>query len=295
MGHLHCLNVADGSVVWSKNFPADFGAVTPIWGFSGHPVIHKDNVICLVGGKDSLYVAFDKKSGEVKWKTLNAKEPGYSSPVVREVHGKPQLLVWYPNEVAGLDPDTGKKLWAYPCEPKYAMTIMAPQLHGDELFAGGIGFAGVNLKLKADGAELAWKGDRNNAVYPVNATPLIHDGIIYGCDQPGAFRAVELKSGKRLWSSMLPVTGQDIAETNVGSGTAFAVRNGDKYFLFGETGHLIIAKLTPEKYEELGRAKLVEPTGEAFGRKVVWTHPAFANGKVFVRNDKEIAVYSLAK
>ena len=78
-------------------------------------------------------------------------------------------------------------------------------------------------------------------------------------------------------------------------GTAFAVRNGEHFYLFNESGHLIIAKLSPEKYEELGRAKLIEPTGEAFGRKVVWSHPAFADKKIFVRNDKEIAAFDLAK
>lgn len=79
-----------------------------------------------------------------------------------------------------------------------------------------------------------------------------------------------------------------------GSGTAFVVKNGDHYYLFAETGDLVIAKLSAKGYEEVSRAKLVEPTGAVFGRKVVWSHPAFANKCVFVRNDKEIACFSLA-
>jgi hypothetical protein len=77
-------------------------------------------------------------------------------------------------------------------------------------------------------------------------------------------------------------------------GTAFAVKNADRYFLFSETGDLIIARLTPEKYEEVSRANLLEPTGESFGRKVVWSHPAFADKKVFARNDKELVCFDLA-
>jgi hypothetical protein len=72
------------------------------------------------------------------------------------------------------------------------------------------------------------------------------------------------------------------------------VNNGDRYFLFSETGHLIVAKLAPSGYEEISRAKILEPTGAAFGRKVVWSHPAYANQCGYFRNDDEIVCISLA-
>ena len=75
---------------------------------------------------------------------------------------------------------------------------------------------------------------------------------------------------------------------------AFVVKNGGRYFLFNEKGDLIIAKLTPEKYEELGRAHLLEPTNTDPGRPVVWSHPAFANRCVYARNDREIICVSVA-
>ena len=111
------------------------------------------------------------------------------------------------------------------------------------------------------------------------------------------FCAVELNTGKKLWFSFKPVIGKDEPEDykNAGSGTAFTVKNGDRFFLFAETGHLIIAKLSPKGYEEISRTKILEPTNAAFGRKVVWSHPAFANKCVYARNDKEIVCVSLAK
>ena len=45
----------------------------------------------------------------------------------------------------------------------------------------------------------------------------------------------------------------------------------------------------------MSRCKLIEPTGAAFGRKIVWSHPAFADKCVFARNDKELICVSLAK
>jgi outer membrane protein assembly factor BamB len=73
------------------------------------------------------------------------------------------------------------------------------------------------------------------------------------------------------------------------------VKNGDRFFLFAETGHLIVARLSPRGYEEVSRAKVVEPTGAAFNRHVVWSHPAFAEKCAFIRNDKEIVCVSLAE
>ena len=80
-------------------------------------------------------------------------------------------------------------------------------------------------------------------------------------------------------------------------GNAFLVKHtpSDRFFLFNELGDLIIAKLSPEGYEPIDKAHLIEPTGKAMNRKVVWSHPAFANRNVLVRNDKEIVSFSLAE
>ena len=103
--------------------------------------------------------------------------------------------------------------------------------------------------------------------------------------------AVDLKTGKRLWSTFAPTTG----ERRAAHGTAFIVKHGDRFFLFSETGDLVIAKLSRERYEEVSRAHLLEPTSEAFGRDVVWSHPAFAQRNMYARNDKELICVSLAK
>ena len=66
------------------------------------------------------------------------------------------------------------------------------------------------------------------------------------------------------------------------------MKNGTRFFLSNEKGDLIIARLSPKGYEEISRAHLLEPTNTAAGRDVVWSHPAFANRRIFARNDKEI-------
>ena len=74
---------------------------------------------------------------------------------------------------------------------------------------------------------------------------------------------------------------------------AFLIKNGRRFFLFNEKGDLILAKLTPAGYREISRSHLLEPTNSDPGRAVVWSHPAFANGSLYARNDKEIICVSL--
>jgi outer membrane protein assembly factor BamB len=305
MGDLICLDVTDGKVIWSKNFPKDYQAKVPTWGFCSHPLVYKDLVICIVGGDGSVAVAFDKDTGKEKWKALSAKEPGYSSATPITFGGKDQVVIWHAQAINGLDPLTGQLLWSIGLEPAFGMAIMSPRQVGDKLFAAGIGGAGVVLRLKGEKVIPIWQEvmiqgkemvPKSRGLYPVNMTPFVEGGIIYGVDQPGMLRAVELDTGKKLWFTFKPVIGKEEAEdySAAKSGTTFIVKNGDRFFLFSETGDLIIAKLTARGYEEISRAKLLEPTGVAFARKIVWSHPAYANKCGFFRNDKEIICVSLA-
>lgn len=121
----------------------------------------------------------------------------------------------------------------------------------------------------------------------LNVQPILHGGVLYGYDDSGLV-AVELPSGKRLWDTNGPLPGDP-----KGPDTAFIVRNGDRFFLLAETGELVIGKMTPKGDEEVSRAKLLDQTGAAFGRKVVWCAPA--DKKAYIRNDKEIVCIDLAK
>jgi len=295
-GNLTCLDANTGSRVWTKELKKEYKTEAPIWGFCSHPLIDGNKVICGVGGEGSVLVAFDKKTGKELWKAVTAKEQGYCPPAIYTIGKTRQLIHWNPEHITSLDPETGKEYWSEKLKPNYEMSIMSPRLEGNQLFAGGIGpvSACFDLDTEKPAAKLAWKGDNKSSVAPVNSTPIIENGYIYGIDQPGQLRCVEMKTGKRIWDSLLPVTGKKDGRP-ANSGTAFLVKNGDKFFLFSEMGDLIIAKLSPSGYEELSRAHILEPTNECFNRPVVWSHPAFADKCCFARNDKEIVCVSLGK
>jgi outer membrane protein assembly factor BamB len=293
-GNLLCLNAADGRVVWSKELTKEYAVETPIWGFSGHPLVDGELLYCLVGGQGSVAVAFDKQTGREAWRALSASEPGYCPPTMIEHAGVKQLLIWHPEALNSLNPRTGDVYWSTPLRPNYGMSITAPRKRGSYLYASGIG--GVAALFRLDdtkpAAEVIWRGDAKSAIYSANSTPFIHDGVIYGADcQLGALMAASLEDGKRLWDTFQPTTGGDRRASH---GTAFLVKHEDRFFLFSETGDLILARLSPQGYEELNRFHVLQPTNDTFGRDVVWSHPAFAERSVFARNDKELVCVDLS-
>ncbi len=293
-GNLWCLDARTGCVRWSRDFVADYGARTPLWGVSAHPLVDGDKVFCVVGGEGSAAVAFDKYTGREVWRALSAAEQGYCPPTMIEHAGMRQLVIWHGEAINGLNPESGEVYWSVPLKPSYGMAIAAPRELGPYLFASGYGRVGVLLKLSADrpAVDIVWRGEPTRAVYSANATPFLLDGTIYGCDiSTGALMAARLEDGRRLWQTVAPTMG---AARRGRYGTAFLVRHKDRFFLFSETGELILARLSPDGYEELDRTQVLEPTNRVFRRRLVWSHPAFADRSIFARNDEELVRLSLA-
>jgi outer membrane protein assembly factor BamB len=308
MGDLYCLDAKGGKVVWSKNFPKEYGARVPLWAFSASPLLDGDKLICLVGGKGSVAVAFHKDTGKELWRalSLDGAELGYCPPMIFTVGGKRQLIVWHPEAVNGLDPETGNVYWSEPFEVRSNLTIPTPRLAGDKLFLTSF-YNGCRLYEVTGGDKPAarevyrsrGRGERPNQtdmLHAIMCTPFIKDGYVYGVCSYGELRCLRLADGKRLWSDR---TATGAGKDEVRWANAFLVAQGERFFLFNEKGDLVIARLTPKGYEEIDRAHLLDPTGQLGGfgtpRKVVWTHPAFANKAVYARNDKEIVCVSLAK
>ncbi len=298
-GHLFCFDAETGKVIWSKHFATDFGTKTPVWGFSSNPILDGDKLIVFVGGKGSTAMAFHKDTGKELWRSLDSETehgPGYSSPIIIEAGGKRQLIVWHPAGLSSLDPETGKPYWTQPMTLQSGMSISTPRLSGDELFVSAFYNGSMLLKLddKEPTSSVLWRRHGQNerltdALHCVISTPVIDNGHIYGVCSYGELRCLDLKNGDRKWETFAATSGKSARW-----GSAFITKNGDRYILFNEQGDLILADLTPKGYHEISRAHLLDPTGPAQRRDVVWVHPAFAHKNVYVRNDKELTSVSLA-
>ncbi len=323
MGDLLCLDAEKGTVLWQKNLPAEYGATVPMWGYSAHPLLDGDKLITLAGGKGSVVVALDKDTGKEKWRALSmAKNPsppnheiGYCPPVIFQVGKARQLIVWDSEAAHGLDPETGAEYWSVPIDTKASMTIPTPRLAGDKLFLTS--FYGGSTLIKLDpsdpkSATVVWRSklkrgaeempQNTDKLHCVMSTPFIKDGYIYGVCSYGQLRCIRLDTGERVWEDLRATsdsrdpTAKDPSakKANERWGNAFLVPNGDRVILANEKGSLILARLGPEGYDEIDRIHFLKATGNAMGRKVVWSHPAFANRCMYARNDDQIVCVSLA-
>lgn len=295
-GDLRCLKADDGELVWQKNFKQDFGAEVPLWGFAAHPLVDGDLLYTMVGGFQQCVVAFDRLTGDVAWQALS-DEAGYCPLSIIKAGGQRQLIAYHPTGVTSLNPEDGSEYWAVPIQPDYQMSIARPMVDGELMYASGIKSAAVMIKLDSEKpfAEELWRGKPKTALFSGNATPLFVDGVLYGSDgMVGSLIAVDSTDGERIWSTFEPIRPDE--KRMLKHGTAFVTRIGetDRYFLFGETGDLMMARMTREKFESLGRFHVLEPTESAFGRSVVWSHPAYANRTAYFRNDQELVAVDLS-
>jgi outer membrane protein assembly factor BamB len=294
-GDMYCLDAQKGNVLWKKNFVKDYQTRLPTWGMAASPVVYGDQLIALVGGKDALVVSFDKATGKELWRALNDPQVGYAPPRIFTFGDTEQLIIWHPSAVTSLDPADGTKNWNVPFRVQMGLCVPSPQQAGNRLFVTAFYDGPLMLDVSPDGrsAKIAWKGSSNSesdtdGLHSIMPTPIVTPDHIYGVCSYGQLRGLDAKTGRRLWETF-EATGHDRWWN------AFLIPHGDRVFLHNEQGDLIIARLSPEGYQEQSRAKLVAPTRPVNRRMTIWSHPAFAMKSVFARNDKELVRVDLSK
>ncbi len=294
-GDLICFQADSGAIVWQTDFSDAYNAETPLWGHSAAPLVYRDSLICLVGGTGSLVVAFERTTGKEQWRSLTAKETGYCPPTIVHAGGVDQLLIWDPAMLHSMNPLGGNEYWKHPLKPGYGMSILPPIVEGDLMFVSGESSTSAMFRLdkQQPDAEVIWKGKPKSSVYLATAGAIFADGHIYGSDaRSGALVCARAIDGARLWQTTMPTSGGDNPKGR-SHGSAFLIRNGSSYLIFSDTGDFISAKLSPDGYEETGRFHAIDPTEEMRNQKVVWTFPAIANGRLYLRNGERLVCYDV--
>jgi outer membrane protein assembly factor BamB len=294
-GDLRCYNTNDGKLVWSKKF-SEGDVPTPMWGYSASPLVDRDKVICL-GNKENIAIAFNKDTGDAVWKNLAGKEPGYAPPVIYEFGGKRQLIMWHPAALVSLNPETGQEYWSERHEVKQGLSIAMPRLMDDLLFVSSAYEGSLMMRMDKNkpAATRLWKrGGKSerttDSIHILCPTPLLRDGLIFGVEAYGQLRCLKAENGDRLWETFAATTNGEMLRW----ASAFIIGQGDRCIVANDQGDIIIAKMTAKGYEELTRAHILEPTNKDANRPVVWSHPAFANKCIYMRNDKEIVCLSMS-
>ncbi len=301
MGDLRCLDAGSGRLIWNVSFPTNYHLdEPPIWGWSAAPVLEGNRLLCLVGGPETGVVAFDRDTGRELWHAVTTKEVGYAPPMIYEIGGKRQLVIWHPEAVSGLDPADGRVLWTqpYPAEGKPQrpeVTVATPRFDGRWLFVSSFYHGSLMLEPSASDVRVVWnrhsskQSEMDAGLHTVMCTPVFHDGWIYGVCGFGELRCLEAKTGDRKWETYDATGGASGLFAN-----AFLVEQGDRCWIWNDHGELILARLAPTGYTELSRAKLLDTIENTRGRDVLWCHPAFANRQAYMHNGRELICISLA-
>jgi len=78
-GHVACLRVKDGKIMWQISMTEAFGGRVPMWSYRESPLVDGDKVICTPGGPDAILVALNKLTGETIWKSKVPEASGGDS------------------------------------------------------------------------------------------------------------------------------------------------------------------------------------------------------------------------
>ena len=283
-GILAALQLADGKQLWSHNVVKDHGGEPADYGMACSPLAVGKVVIVTAGAPKAAVVAYDAASGKEAW-AVGDELTGYSSPALLEVGGKQQVVVYTGSAILGIQPDDGKQLWRYEYDTEFGCNTATPiAVEGRVFCSSGENHGSVMVGLKASGttftAEPVWESHGPSSVLRAEwQTPILLDGYLYGFDNVGSagpvthLTCIEAATGKRKWQ-----------QPRFGKGNLIAADG--KLFLSTMKGELIIARATPKAYEELGRATILGQTRQA---------PALSDGRIYMRDDKEIVCVEVKK
>jgi outer membrane protein assembly factor BamB len=291
-GDLICVKASNGDKVWTQQFKGkDFGSeMQANWGYSESPLVDGDLVVCTPGGKNGTMAAFNKKNGELVWRTKDwTDKAAYSSIVAADIGGVHQYVQMSPSNVAGVDAKEGKVLWKFARSGKTA-AIPTPVVSGDTVFVTSGYGEGCNLiKITKDGDKFkAEEGYSDKDMVNHHGGVVLVDGDIYGySDGNNRWVCKEMKSGMVRWSK-----GKD--DTHIGKGS-LTCADGCLYCYGEDDGTVVLAQASPEGWKEQGRFTVPETSknhGKQNGGKF-WTHPVVANGKLYLRDQDLIFCYDI--
>jgi hypothetical protein len=285
-GEFRCLSLANGSLKWHFNFK-DYGMV---WiddksggpgaasrrGNSGSPVVDGDRIFIQIGSADGACLgAFDKRTGRLLWKSQNDLTT-YSSLMIGTLAGRPQLVSATCDGLLAVSPADGAVLWRVPFKTGANRNVLTPILGTDTVIFASHTTGLQSQRISAAGvdspalkAETAWF----NRQIKINlATPVAVKGHLYGHGENKNYICVEAATGRLKWS-----------QPGFGAVTS-TVASGDRLLALTDGGEALLLAANPERYEELGRFQVCGKT---------FSHPAYANGILFVRDSRELTAWKL--
>lgn len=266
----------DGKLAWKAN-PGKVGLFGMGQGTS--PTLNESLVIVQCdeeAGANSFIAAYDKKSGKEVWRTPRKVQASWTTPIVIRNAKRAELITSGNEAIISYDPMTGKELWR--TKGVESNAIATPVANNEIVYiaAGFPAKIAVAIRLGATGnlkdSDIAWKYTKGTAYVP---SPILYGDYLYLMTDRGIITCLNAKTGAIVYEGgRVPIPA---------TFTASPVAFDNKLLLVSEDGDTFIIKAGP-KHEVLGTNSLDEP---------VYASPAIADGKIFLRGEKNL--YCIAK
>ncbi len=245
----------NGKILWQKNL-GNYQSTFP-FGFAPSPTIFNSMIIVAAESKTGFLAALDPNTGKTIWR-IDRKKSSYSTPVVANIDGQPQILLSGNKAVTAFHPSDGHLLWKSPARWQVSCGTL---VWSDRLVFASGGFpTAQTLCVRGDGsAEVLWQ----NNVKCYEQSMLYYQGYLYGISDQGIGYCWKADTGQQQWKSRLegPVSSSPI------------LANGNIYYT-SERGTTFVFRANPSQFELIAKNKLGIST---------FATPAFVNNRIISR------------
>lgn len=272
---LFCLRVADGTIVWSRDFQAELGSRNIPWENAASPLLVGGLIYVNSNGDSRRLTALNKTNGQTVWSN-STDGLTHATPIHATIHGVPQIVFLTRSGLVSLLPDTGAVLWRLQFSPSATSTAASPSVAGEYVYASAAYGSGTWI------ARVAKNGNTFNASqitqqrgtsYQAHwATPVAHEGFFYTVPSPntgqGRLACLEAATGLNRW-----------AQTVVGSeGISYGsvIKAANTLIVLTEGGELVLVETNPLAYTETAKLKILD--------RYCWNRPVLSNGRIYARN-----------
>ncbi len=319
-GVLLCLNLQDGNVVWRRDTQSEFHVPEAFFGVGSTPILDGERLLVMVGGQpDAAVVAFDALSGKTLWENGGAqtwngepmvgwpgerkvqwnesdpafqKQASYCSPVLATIHGQRHLLCCTRQGLLSLDPDTGRRRFAFWFRARQDSSVnaMTPVVQGDCILLSSayfkLGSVLLRVRPEGNGVEEVW---RSPVLEMHWSRPILLGDFLYGLsgrNEPDArLRCVGWNDGALQWDRFegWPNAGhsklRDGEQPPQFYGRGSLIVADGKLVVLGESGLLGILEPDSKKLREVGQWQV---PGMSYP---CWTGPVLSQGRLYLRDE----------
>ena len=279
-GLLICVEAKNGKLIWSKNLVTDLGGQLQDWGYTESPLVVGDIVICTPGGPQGTLAGLDKSSGAVRWRTSGLTDKAqYSSPILIQHDGQPQVVQLVMNRFFGVSPKDGSVLWKKDFPGRVAV-IPTP------IYEDGIVYVTAGYGVGCEAVRLG----TNNSIAPLYSNKVMKnhhggvvcvDGYLYGHSDGGGWVCQELKTGKEIWS-----------HKGFGKGSV-TYADGKLICLDERNGDVALVEASTQGWKELSRFKLAPLSSKRSPQGGIWPHPVVVNGRLYLRDQELLHCFNV--